>query len=241
MHQWRWTHISSRHSSHHELLMSQSLNDFPSTGVNANSFRVVVGGEGRPPSPDSANLQATYCSLHSADQHTAYFLNSEPPPQRGLPRPSLQLKQSHWPPPKAPAPHPAVFLPRDSPLLDRTRYVTLCVHYMTSLLQLKLPGQMWNLVLSPQYHQLQAQCFQVLNRRMTLPGASTRDPTHDKVMRRRPDGQGGSGFQGFRKVAPSAHLKDDICLSEACYIRSLPNFCDKGRRPSPISLQTEST
>lgn len=121
---------------------------------------------GRPPSTDSANLQATCSSLRSADQHTAYFLNSEPPPQRGLPWPSLQLKQSHWPPPKAPAPHPAVFLSRDSPLLDRTWYVTLCVHYMTSLLQLRLPGQMWNLVLSPQYHQLQEQCFQVLSRQM---------------------------------------------------------------------------
>ena len=32
--------------------------------------------------------------------------------------------------------------------------------------------------------------------------ASSRDPTHDKVMGRKPDGQGGSGFQGFRKAAP---------------------------------------
>ncbi|CAI9169129.1 unnamed protein product [Rangifer tarandus platyrhynchus] len=37
--------------------------------------------------------------------------------------------------------------------------------------------------------------------------AGTRDPTHDKVMRKRPDGQGGSGFQGFRKVAPALTLK----------------------------------
>ena len=28
-------------------------------------------------------------------------------------------------------------------------------------------------------------------------GASSRDPTHDKVMRRKSDRQGGSGFQGF--------------------------------------------
>ena len=40
-----------------------------------------------------------------------------------------------------------------------------------------------------------------------LPGASTRDPTHDKVMRRRPDKQGISGFQGFRKAAPALTLK----------------------------------
>ena len=36
---------------------------------------------------------------------------------------------------------------------------------MTSLLQSKLPGQVRNLVLSPQYR-LQEQCFQVLNRQM---------------------------------------------------------------------------
>ena len=30
-----------------------------------------------------------------------------------------------------------------------------------------------------------------------LPGASTRDPTHDKVVRIRPDKQGKSGLQGF--------------------------------------------
>ena len=49
-------------------------------------------------------------------------------------------------------------------------------------------------------------------------GASSQDPTHDKVMRRKPDKQGGSGFQGFRKAVPGAHLKDDICLSDACSI-----------------------
>ena len=43
------------------------------------------------------------------------------------------------------------------------------------------------------------------------------------------------------KSCPGAHLKDDLCLSDACYIRLLPNFCDTGRRPSPTSLQTEST
>ena len=71
----------------------------------------------------------------------------------------------------------------------------------------------------------------------SLPGAGTRDPTHDKVMRRKPDRQGGSGFQGFRKAAPRAHLKDDICLSDACLSRLLPNFCDTGWRPSPVSSQ----
>ena len=36
--------------------------------------------------------------------------------------------------------------------------------------------------------------------------ASTRDPTH-KVMRRRPDRQGRSRLQGFRKAAPALTLK----------------------------------
>ena len=38
-------------------------------------------------------------------------------------------------------------------------------------------------------------------------GAGTRDPTHDKVVRRRPDKQGRSGLQGFRKAAPALTLK----------------------------------
>ena len=67
--------------------------------------------------------------------------------------------------------------------------------------------------------------------------ASSRDPTHDKVMGRKPDGQGGSGFQGFQKAAPGAHLKDGICSADTCFNRLLPNFCDTGRRPSQISFQ----
>ena len=46
---------------------------------------------------------------------------------------------------------------------------------------------------------------------------------------------------GISKSFSGAHLKDDLCLSDACCIRLLPNFCDTGRRPSLISLQTEST
>ena len=41
----------------------------------------------------------------------------------------------------------------------------------------------------------------------TLPVAGTRDPIHGKVMRRRPDKQGRSGLQGFRKAAPALALK----------------------------------
>ena len=40
-----------------------------------------------------------------------------------------------------------------------------------------------------------------------LPGASTRDPIHDKVMRRRPDKRGRSGLQEFQKAAPVLTLK----------------------------------
>ena len=40
-----------------------------------------------------------------------------------------------------------------------------------------------------------------------LLGASTRDPTHDKVMRRRPDKRGRLGLQEFRKAAPALTLK----------------------------------
>ena len=55
------------------------------------------------------------------------------------------------------------------------------------------------------------------------------------------------------KSCPGAHLKDDTYLSDAYYTSSvqfssvqsptwlLPNFCDTGRRPSLISLQTKST
>ena len=40
-----------------------------------------------------------------------------------------------------------------------------------------------------------------------VPGVSTRDPTRDKVMRRRPDKQGRWGLQGFLKAAPALTLK----------------------------------
>ena len=40
-----------------------------------------------------------------------------------------------------------------------------------------------------------------------MPGASTRDPTHDKVMMRRPDKQGRSGLHGFQIAAPVLTLK----------------------------------
>ena len=41
----------------------------------------------------------------------------------------------------------------------------------------------------------------------SLLAASTWDPTHDKVMRRRPDKQGRSRLQGFQKAAPVLTLR----------------------------------
>ena len=66
---------------------------------------------------------------------------------------------------------------------------------------------------------------------------SSRDTTHDTVTRRKPDRQGRSGFQGFRKAAPGVHLKDDICLSDACLNGLLSNFSDTGRKAFLISSQ----
>ena len=70
-----------------------------------------------------------------------------------------------------------------------------------------------------------------------LPGASTRDPTHDKVVRRRPDKQGRSGLQGFWKAAPALTLKMisvflmlailDHSLSSVTWVEGLPPSLSK--------------
>ena len=70
-----------------------------------------------------------------------------------------------------------------------------------------------------------------------MPGASTRDPTHDKVVRRRPDKQGRSGLQGFRKAAPALTLKMipvflmlavlDYSLISATWVEGLPRSLSK--------------
>ena len=52
--------------------------------------------------------------------------------------------------------------------------------------------------------------------------ASSRDPTHDKVTRRKPDRQGRPGSQGFRKAAPAITLKMiSVCLTPALIDYSL--------------------
>ena len=46
-----------------------------------------------------------------------------------------------------------------------------------------------------------------------MPGASTGDPTHDKVMWRRPDNQGRSGLKGLPGPARASTLKPkSVCL-----------------------------
>ena len=46
-----------------------------------------------------------------------------------------------------------------------------------------------------------------------MPGASTRDPTHDKVMQKRPDRQGGSGLKGLPGPAQASTPEPkSVCL-----------------------------
>ena len=67
--------------------------------------------------------------------------------------------------------------------------------------------------------------------------ASSRDPTHDKVMRRKPDRQGRSGFQDFEKLPPVLTLKMiSVFLMPASMDYSLISLTQAGR-PSPISSQ----
>ena len=48
-------------------------------------------------------------------------------------------------------------------------------------------------------------------------GASTGDPTHDKVMWKRPDEQGGSGLEGPPGPAQASSSKpESVCLTTLC-------------------------
>ena len=77
-----------------------------------------------------------------------------------------------------------------------------------------------------------------------MPGAGTWDPTHDKVVRRRPDKQGRSGTQGFQKAAPALTLKMiSVCLTLAVLDHSLipvtqaeglPRFRSKQNQPRTL-------
>ena len=77
----------------------------------------------------------------------------------------------------------------------------------------------------------------LFSRACWLLGANTRDPTHDKVVRRRPDKQGRSGPQGFWKAAPALTLKMisvflmlailDYTLISVTQVDSLPQSLSK--------------
>ena len=77
-----------------------------------------------------------------------------------------------------------------------------------------------------------------------LPRASTQDPTHDKVMRRRPDKQGRSGLQGFQKAAPVLTLKMisvflmlavlGYSLISVSQVEGLPWFLSKQNQPRTL-------
>ena len=88
-------------------------------------------------------------------------------------------------------------------------------------------GNNGNIILKLKAHNL---------RNWSLLGARTRDPTHDKVMRRRPDKQGRSGPQGFRK---GAHLKDDLCLMLAILDYSLISVTQVDGLPRSLSKQNQ--
>ena len=73
-----------------------------------------------------------------------------------------------------------------------------------------------------------------------VPGASSQDPTRDKVMRRRPDKQGRSGLQGFRKAAPAPTLKMiSVFLMLAVLDYSLISVTRGERLPWSLSQQNQ--
>ena len=73
-----------------------------------------------------------------------------------------------------------------------------------------------------------------------MQGAITRDPTHDKVMRRRPDKQGRSGPQGFLKAAPALTLKMiSVFLMLAVLDYSLISVTQVDGLPRSLSKQNQ--
>ena len=74
-----------------------------------------------------------------------------------------------------------------------------------------------------------------------MPGASTGDPTHDKVMRRRPDRQGGSGLEGLPGPARASTLKPkSVCLlfTVLCFSPTLLTLAGGYPRP-PFSEENQ--
>ena len=67
-----------------------------------------------------------------------------------------------------------------------------------------------------------------------LPEDSTGDPTHDKVMWRRPDRQGGSGLKGL--PGPARASTPNQNLSTVYYITPFTNSSDINRGLSPTTF-----
>ena len=63
------------------------------------------------------------------------------------------------------------------------------------------------------------------------------DPTHDKIMRRRPDKQGGSGLEGL--PGPARASTPNQNLSTVYYIMSFTNSSDINRGAIPDHLSLE--
>ena len=71
-----------------------------------------------------------------------------------------------------------------------------------------------------------------------LPGASTGDPTHDKVMRKRPDRQGRSGLKGLPGPARASTLKPkSVCLLFTIFCLSPTLLTLTGGYPRPPSSE----
>ena len=73
-----------------------------------------------------------------------------------------------------------------------------------------------------------------------MPGASIQDPIHEKVVRRRPDRQGRSGLQGFRKAAPVLTLRMiSVFLMLAILDYSLVSVTQAEGLPLTLSKQNQ--
>ena len=75
------------------------------------------------------------------------------------------------------------------------------------------------------------------SRHCLLLGASTEVPTHDKVMRESPDGQGESELEGPPRICLSVYPKTRICLFY--YFMTFTNSSDinGGAIPDHLSLK----
>ena len=87
---------------------------------------------------------------------------------------------------------------------------TTCFSYIPTMLTNALPDTQWIRDMGT-WQQALAQQWSPLP---VLPGASTGEPTHDKVMWERPDGQGESGLEGTPRPAWASTPKpESVCFT----------------------------